>query len=133
MSELRNDALTILVVDDSEDVRTTLALWLRRRGYRVVEAVDGKEAVAAAERELPALILMDIGIGPQSGIASVAQIRTHPKLRDIPIVAVTAYDSPGLRLEADKVGFTEYVTKPFDPDHLGTLIEQLLGQSRGQK
>ncbi len=129
MSEKLDGALTILVVDDVDDIRSALKLWLKGRGFHVVEAVDGKEAVMKATRDLPALILMDIGIGPQSGIASVAQIRQHPELREVPVVAVTAYDSPGLRLEAFEAGFTEYVTKPFDPDQLGTLIDHLLLKS----
>lgn len=109
-----------------DETRSMLKAWLKARGFRVIEAKDGKEAVAAAKREHPALILMDIGIGPQSGLASVSQIREEKGLRRIPVVALTAYDSPGLRLEAKTVGFSEYVTKPFDPNLLGALIDRLL-------
>lgn len=123
-------AQTILVVDDVDDVRLALRLWLEKRGFRVIEATNGTDAVAAAKRERPALVLMDIGIGPQSGIASVVQMREHGALKTTPVIALTAYDSNGLRLEASSAGINAYVTKPFDPEQLGQLIDRLLAESR---
>ncbi len=123
-------AQKILVVDDVETMRDMLKAWLEGLGYSVLIAEDGQQAVETAKRELPDLVLMDIGIGPQSGLTSVAQMREDAKLDGTPVVALTAYDSPGLRLDAEKKGFDEYVTKPFVPEELGQLIEKLLSKPR---
>lgn len=132
MKKARNSRKTILVVEDVDETRSMMKDWLKSRGFHVLEARDGKEALDLSKRERPALILMDIGIGPQSGIATASEIRRKRALSKVPIVAVTAYDSPGLRLEAKAAGFNEYVTKPFDPVLLDAVIERLLGQSKGR-
>src|SRR5438132_1909194 len=60
------------------------------------------------------------------GIAVIAEMRKRRRLRKVPIVAVTAYDSPGLRLEAEKAGVNEYFTKPLHPEQFNTLIDRFL-------
>jgi CheY-like chemotaxis protein len=60
-------------------------------------------------------------------------MRKRRRLREVPIVAVTAYDSPGLRLEAEKAGVTDYVTKPPHPEEFSTLIGKFLQRSSGKK
>ena len=126
MNEGATRTQTILVVDDIEEMRVMLKTWLEGFGYRVFVAQDGQQAVEIAKRELPDLILMDIGIGPLSGLSAVAEMREDERLADTQIVALTAYDSQGLRLDAEKKGFNEYVTKPFNPEELGQLIKKLL-------
>ncbi|MGH9962023.1 MAG: response regulator, partial [Pyrinomonadaceae bacterium] len=86
----KKPAATILIVDDFDDMRFLLREWLERRGYKVVEAVDGNEAIEVARRERPALILMDIGLPQRSGISATYKIRKVPELSGTPIVAVTA-------------------------------------------
>jgi CheY-like chemotaxis protein len=116
---------TILVVDDFEELRSTLRLWLEQRGHKVVEAMDGDEAIEVARREHPALILMDIGMPERSGLSATYKIRKDPDLGDLPIVAVTAY-ADELRADALKAGCVECLAKPVDTDALGKLLDTLL-------
>jgi CheY-like chemotaxis protein len=116
---------TILVVDDFEELRSTMRLWLEQRGYRVLEARDGEEAIEVAHREHPALILMDIGMPERSGLSATYQIRKNPDLIDIPIVAVTAFATE-LRADALKAGCVECLAKPLDTNELHRLLGTLL-------
>jgi CheY-like chemotaxis protein len=120
-----NNTRTILVVDDFEELRSTLRLWLEQRGYRVVEARDGEEAIEVAHREHPALILMDMGMPERSGISATYEIRKDPDLSDIPIVAVTAFGAE-LRADALKAGCVECLAKPLDTGELRMLLGTLL-------
>jgi two-component system cell cycle response regulator DivK len=125
---------TVLIVDDIEDNRTVMRDFLiQKHNCRVVEAEDGQAALKLALRESPALILMDIGLPKYGGLAVVAEMRKQRRLRKVPIVAVTAYDSPGLRLEAKKAGVMDYVTKPLHPEEFGALIDRFLNPSAGKK
>ena len=124
MRKNSNTAL-ILVVDDFEELRTTLRLWLEHRGHRVVEAADGDEALEVARQLHPALILMDIGMPERSGLSATYKIRKDPGLKDVPIVAVTAYGAE-LREDALKAGCVECLTKPVDTDALDKLLDTLL-------
>lgn len=134
MSEELDERPTVLIVDDIKDNRTVMRSFLtQKHNCRVVEAEDGKEALKLALHESPTLILMDIGLPKHGGLVVVEQMRKRRKLRDVPIVAVTAYDSPGLRLEAEKAGVTDYVTKPPHPEEFGRLIDKFLRtSSRGE-
>lgn len=126
MDSQSEGAPTILVVDDFDDFRLLMTLQLKSLGYHVVEAADGEQAVATAHAEHPALILMDIGMPLRSGISAVYRIRKDPALRDIPIVAITAYATPDLRQDALKAGCTEYLTKPVDSAQVEELVTRLL-------
>lgn len=121
-----DDAPTILVVDDFEEMRSTLKYWLEKRGYNVVEAMDGDEAIEVAQREYPALILMDIGLPQRSGISATYKIRRVPELSAIPIVAVTAYETGDLHEEALKAGCVKCLIKPIDTNELDQLLKSLL-------
>src|SRR5687767_14167694 len=87
---------TVLVVDDFDDMRTALRLWLEKWGYRVVEAGDGEKALQVAREERPGVILMDIGMPRRSGISAAYKIKKDPELQRIPIVAITAYETADL-------------------------------------
>jgi CheY-like chemotaxis protein len=127
MKEKLDQHPTVLIVDDIEDNRKVMGDFLtRRHNCRVVEAGDGKAALTLALRESPALILMDIGLPKYGGLAVIADMRKRRRLHHVPIVAVTAYDSRGLRLEAENAGVTDYVTKPVNLEKFSALIERLL-------
>ncbi len=127
MSKELDQQPTVLIVDDIEDNRKVMRDFLtQKHNCRVVEAEDGQAALKLALSESPALILMDIGLPKYGGIAVITEIRKRRRLRKVPIVAVTAYDSPGLRLEAEKAGVTDYVTKPLDPEQFNTLVDRFL-------
>jgi len=126
MSREDSSAATILVVDDFEDLRLTLRIWLEKLGYQVIEAVDGEQAIDITRRKQPHLILMDIGMPERSGISAAYKIRKDPDLRAIPIVAITAYDTPYLHQEAVRAGCVACLTKPVDTKRLEELLAKLL-------
>ncbi|MBA3354753.1 MAG: response regulator [Pyrinomonadaceae bacterium] len=121
---------TVMVVDDYDDVRSMLTRWLELNAYRVVEATGGKEAVAMAQRERPDLILMDLALPEIDGFAATLSIRTHEELRDIPIIAISAYGELGidaqLKIDPQAVGFNDYLPKPFSPERLLDILNRYL-------
>jgi CheY-like chemotaxis protein len=117
---------TILLVEDFDDTRLMTKLWLTKKGYRVVEAENGAEAVDLAQREQPDLIIMDMMMPGVDGLDATRQIREYQSLQETPIVAVSAYGADQYRHKALDAGCNEYVPTPFDPDALSKLIERLL-------
>ena len=116
----------ILVVDDFDDTRLLLRTWLERRGFRVVEACDGVEAVNFAAIELPDLIIMDMEMPQLDGLSATRRIRQLNALGKIPIVAVSAYGADQFRELALEAGCDEYVSTPFEPKALERIIRSLL-------
>src|SRR3954470_16920658 len=90
-------AKTILVVDDFDDTRLLLRTWLERKGFRVVEAQNGFEAVSRAETDSPDLIIMDVEMPQLDGLNATRRIRNVKSLGTIPIVAVSAYGADQFR------------------------------------
>jgi CheY-like chemotaxis protein len=117
---------TVLVVEDFEDTRYLMRLELEKRGYRVVEAVDGAEGVAKALSERPNIILMDIGLPVLDGIAATRELRQREEMRDTLIVALTAHHETEYRANALSAGCDAYLTKPIDFDWLIDLLSRLL-------
>ena len=118
--------LTVLLVEDTEDNRFMLRRLLEMTGYRVVEAMNGEEAVKLAELETPQLILMDLSLPVIDGLAATRLIRKLPQMASTPIIAVSAHDTSDFQSEAIKAGCNSYVTKPIDFGELETLIGQLV-------
>ena len=121
---------TVLVVEDFEDNRFMMRRLLEMSGYRVLEAINGEEAVEMAERERPGLILMDLSLPLLDGLAATRRIRQHEALRDVPIVAVSAHDTADFHADALAAGCNDYVTKPIDFDQLEALLGRLLPKNR---
>jgi CheY-like chemotaxis protein len=121
---------TILVVDDMADNLVLLSLHLQQQGYRVVTASDGEAALSVAKLARPDLILMDIAMPQQDGLAATRRIREQPELKSVPVIALTAFDTDGFRKAAFDVGFNGYLTKPVDFDRLNKLMEMLLSGGR---
>ena len=118
---------TILVVDDSADTRTVLRRTLASYGYRVVEAADGREAVELALSECPDLVLMDLNMPVMDGLAATERIRElKERCGNVPIVAVTAYDTYGMREAALEAGCDAYLLKPLALDELESVVMGLL-------
>ena len=120
---------TILVADDLDEARSLLSHWLEMRGYRTVKAGNGQEAVEVALRERPQLILMDISMPQLDGFSAMRRIRAYEQLRDVKIVAVSAYDKTELQGAALDAGCNEFVSKPLNPDKLENLLSRLLPRS----
>jgi CheY-like chemotaxis protein len=119
-----------LVVEDFEDSRFMMRRLLEMAGYEVLEASDGEQAVQMAVEVKPALILMDLSLPKLDGLAATREIRQKKGLKRIPIVAVSAHDSPESRTEALQAGCDEYVTKPIDFDHLHSLLQRFVSQGK---
>ena len=117
---------TVLLVEDFDDTRLMMKLWLMKKGYRVIEAENGEQAIELAQRETPDLIIMDMMMPGLSGLDATRQIREYQSLRQTPIVAVSAYGADEYRSKALDAGCTEYVATPFEPEALSNLIETLL-------
>jgi CheY-like chemotaxis protein len=117
---------TILVVDDFDDTRLLLRTWLEKRGFRVVEAGDGVEAINSAATEFPDLIIMDMEMPHLDGLSATRRIRQVKGLNTVPIVAVSAYGADQFRELALEAGCDEYVSTPFEPVALERIIRTLL-------
>jgi CheY-like chemotaxis protein len=117
---------TILVVDDFDDTRLLLRTWLERRGFRVIEAEDGVDAVHRAVSETPDLIIMDMEMPQLDGLSATRRIRQVTALAKVPIVAVSAYGADQFRELAIEAGCDEYVSTPFEPFALEAIIRSLI-------
>jgi len=122
-----------LVVEDFEDSRFMMRRLLEMAGYNVLEASDGEQAVKMAVEARPVLILMDLSLPKLDGLAATRQIRQKKGLKAVPIVAVSAHDSPESRTEALAAGCDEYVTKPIDFDHLTKLLQRFLSSAENSR
>lgn len=118
LSQFGTGVPVVLVVEDSADTRHVLSLELRHRGCCVLTAADGHAGVESALSARPDLILMDLNLPRLDGLAATERIRGHRELDGVPIIAVTAYDTYGIREAALEVGCQDYLLKPLDPDAL---------------
>ncbi|HLM54534.1 MAG TPA: response regulator [Pyrinomonadaceae bacterium] len=125
------DGSVVIVVDDFEDTRQMLRRMLELNGCRVVEAANGQEAIDLSQREGPDLVLMDLNMPVLDGFNATLRIREDVRTRDVPVVAVTAYDTAESRAAATAVGCCEYITKPLDHERLKTILQKLLPHGRG--
>lgn len=117
--------MRVLLVEHHDDSREVIRVMLNELGHEVIEAATGKEAVIAAVRTLPALILMDLGMLEVDGLQSIAAIRAISSVRGIPIIATTAFPSEFKWRKARQAGCDAYLLKPFDADGLDRALAQI--------
>jgi len=118
----------ILVVDDDENLRWVLKTQLEEMGYSVSTAIDGEQALAAIEREPPALILTDLKMPGLSGLELLDRIR--PDYPEMPVVIITAFATIQNAVQAMRAGAYDYLTKPIDYDELGLVVSRVLDHFR---
>jgi two-component system, cell cycle response regulator DivK len=119
----------ILVVEDNQDSRELVVKILKRKGYQMVEAADGEEALAKALSEKPHLILMDISIPKIDGAEVTRRLKSMEDFQNIPIVALTAHAMKGDREKMLEVGFEGYISKPINVhDFPGQVRDFLRGK-----
>ena len=116
----------VLLVDDDESNREMLMRRLQNRGYEVVTAVDGRDALERAGAESPSLILMDLSLPVIDGLTVTRELKSHPILRGIPVIALTAHASLDDRDRAREAGCDDYDTKPIEFGRLERKMEALL-------
>lgn len=130
MNEIRESKPTVLIAEDYADTRLMMRVCLRKFGYRVLEASDGLEAIEIARREHPDLILMDLNMPNLDGFTATRRIRAHAELRDVPIVAFSAYGPEYFGVEALAAGCNAYICTPFEPDSMRSLLSKLINRDQ---
>ena len=122
------DAPLILLVDDFDDALDIYSTYLTRCGYRVAVARDGVEAVEAAQRERPALILMDLRMPLLDGASALKRIRQDATLAGVRVAAFTAHALDDERRRALHDGFDLVIAKPCLPDELASIVARLIAE-----
>ena len=120
---------TILLVEDNEPSRDALGRRLQRRGYEVVSAVDGQEAVNSAREVKPDLILMDLGLPVIDGWEATRQLKADTSTQRIPIIVLSAHAMTDDREQALQAGADDFDSKPINFERLVEKIEDILGQA----
>jgi two-component system alkaline phosphatase synthesis response regulator PhoP len=119
-------AKKILIVDDEPDILEFLQYNLRKEGYTVVAAADGRQAIEVAEREKPDLILLDIMMPELDGVETCRVLRSKKEFETTPVAFLTARDEDFSQITALDVGGDDYITKPIKPRVLVSRINALL-------
>lgn len=122
---------TVLVVEDNPVNHKVVAAILRKHGYRITTAAHGGEVIPALERDPAAIVLMDVQMPEVDGIEATRRLRSHPRWRDIPVIAMTAHAMNGDRERCIQAGMSAYVSKPINRARLIATIERLLGDDAG--
>ncbi len=112
----------ILYIEDNDQNFYLVDFILKTKGYNVIRARDGKEGIALATSERPALILLDIQLPVMDGYATARELRKNPDQESTPIVALTSYAMAGDREKAIAAGCNGYIEKPINPK---TILEQI--------
>jgi two-component system, cell cycle response regulator DivK len=118
----------VLVVEDNEENWDMLSRRLQRRGYTVIHAGNGQEAVEMAARETPDLILMDVSLPVMDGLEATRRIRARPETQTTPIIGLTAHATSADRDKALQAGCDDYHTKPVELPRLLAQMEALLAR-----
>jgi CheY-like chemotaxis protein len=118
----------ILVVEDNEENWDMISRRLQRRGYLVVHAADGQEAVDLAAHERPDLILMDVSLPVLDGLEATRRIRARVETQTIPVIALTAHAMSGDRDRVLQAGCDDYHAKPVELPRLLAQMEALLAK-----
>ncbi len=126
---MSTDAGTIVVIEDDPNIADLVDVYLRREGFRVVQAGDGTHGLEAVGREHPRLVVLDIGLpGTLDGFEVCRRIRATSA---VPVVMLTARDTELDRILGLELGADDYVTKPFSPRELAARVRAILRRAAG--
>ncbi|WP_130472193.1 response regulator [Candidatus Magnetaquicoccus inordinatus] len=120
-------AKTIMTVDDSSSVRQMVGLTLKGEGYQVVEAVDGKDALAKVSGASIDMVITDLNMPNMDGITLIRELRKLPAFKFTPIVMLTTESQAERKQEGKDAGATGWIVKPFKPEQLIGVIKKVLG------
>jgi len=129
MTKQPEEAL-VLVVEDYQDAREMYSAYLQFSGYRVAEATNGVEAIEKAIQLMPDIILMDLALPKVDGWEATKRLKSDPRTKHIPIVALTGHALAGFAEGAREAGCDAFVTKPCLPDALVAEIRRMLAGVR---
>jgi two-component system chemotaxis response regulator CheY len=116
----------ILTVDDSASVRQMVGFTLRKAGYEVLEAVDGRDALARIAKEQFNMIITDLNMPNVDGIQLIAAVRKLPACAFLPILMLTTESQPEKKDAGRKAGATGWIVKPFNAEHLVAAVQKLV-------
>lgn len=126
MAAKKTSKSRILIIDDDKDILGTTRPFLEKRGYKVLQAGTSKEAIGKIRASRPGLILLDVMMPKTDGFRLCRKLKSDPKFHSIPIIFLTAKDDAQSRIEGQKSGGDDYITKPFDLDALEVRIKAQL-------
>jgi len=126
MAVKKNDKSRILIIDDDKDILEITRTFLEGRGYSVVQADSGEKALKKVRSSKPNLILLDVMMPKMDGFWLCRVLKSDPEFQHIPIIFLTAIDDAQSRIEGQKCGGDDYLTKPFDLDALDVRIRAQL-------
>lgn len=115
----------ILLVEDEIDLALTISARLKNAGFEVKIAEDGVDALQMIKKENFALIIMDIMMPNLDGFSFLAVIRANDKLKDVPVIVLTAMSDEDTKTKCLQVGADAFLTKPYDPDILLKIVEKV--------
>jgi len=118
----------ILIAEDERDIRDLITFTLGFAGFDVVAAANGEEAVNLARQEIPDLILMDVRMPRMTGYEACALMKADAKLKDIPVIFLSAKGQDSEIQAGLQAGATDYLLKPFAPDQLTERIQAVLAK-----
>lgn len=117
----------VLIVEDYEDTRALYAIYLRQRGYEIVEAGDGAEAQEAAVATQPDIVVMDMALPDVDGWELTTRLKEDERTRDIPVLALTGHGLADHKRRARAAGCEGFLLKPCLPEVLDAEIQRVLG------
>ena len=121
---------TILIVDDEANIADLVELYLRKEGFRVLKAATGEDGLAAAKRERPRLVVLDVGLPGIDGLEVCRRLRAETGSgAGIPVIFLTARDGEIDRILGLEMGADDYLTKPFSPRELVARVKAILRRS----
>jgi len=123
---MKKKDIKILLVDDEQDILEIVGYNLTQEGYQVITAVNGKEAVAKAKKELPHLIIIDVMMPEMDGMEAVENIRKVPELSNVIITFLTARSEDYSQVAGFDAGADDYIAKPIKPKLLVSKVKALL-------
>jgi two-component system cell cycle response regulator DivK len=128
-----SEAPLILIVDDFEDNRAMYVEYLQFKGFRVVEAVNGQEAVEKTTKLLPAVVVMDLSLPVMDGWEATRRLKANPMTKHIVVIALTGHAEAAHAKKALEAGCDDFVAKPCLPEELLDKVREHVGAKGAKK
>jgi len=116
---------TIVLADDEQGVLDVVQFRLTKKGYNVIVAHDGEEALASVKKSSPDLVILDVNMPPPNGLQVCRQLKDDAKYKNIPVVLLTAGDTDSDKFWGAESGADAYLTKPYKAEDLIALVKKL--------
>ena len=129
---MKKKDITILLVDDEQDILEIVGYNLSQEGYKIVTAANGKEAIIAAKKERPQLIIMDVMMPEMDGMEACENIRKIPELNEVIIAFLTARNEDYSQVAGFDAGADDYISKPIKPKLLVSKVKALLRRYKNE-